>query len=69
MTTVRRACCILIALSVLPLTGCLGSSSERPSSTAGGEPALTDLEGVGQFRSLFNESRGTPRLLVLLSPT
>jgi hypothetical protein len=69
MTTVRRASCILIALLALPLAGCLGSSSDMPSSAERSEPALTDLESVDQFRSLFNESTGTPRLLVLLSPT
>jgi len=51
---------------VLAATGCGSSSS--PSTDASPERVreLTSIEGL---RESFNDDRGTPRLLLLLSPT
>ena len=32
-------------------------------------PALTDLKSVDELKTLFNQDRGKPRLVLLLSPT
>jgi hypothetical protein len=33
------------------------------------KPELEELDGLDQFRRLFNAARGTPRIVLLLSPT
>jgi hypothetical protein len=57
-----RVACLLLLLSVA-LAACSGSSDEDAQST------LPDLEAVDELRAQFNEDRGEPRLLLLLSPT
>lgn len=32
-------------------------------------PALSDLKSVDELKTLFNQDRGKPRLVLLLSPT
>ena len=32
-------------------------------------PTLSDLKGVDELKTLFNQDRGKPRLVLLLSPT
>lgn len=32
-------------------------------------PVLSDLKGVDELKTLFNQDRGKPRLVLLLSPT
>jgi hypothetical protein len=32
-------------------------------------PTLSDLKSVDELRTLFNQDRGKPRLVLLLSPT
>ena len=32
-------------------------------------PTLTDLKSVDELKTLFNQDRGKPRLVLLLSPT
>jgi len=48
-------------------------ASEARSSFQPAKPppgvTLTDLHDIGQLRSMFNGSRGTARLVVILSPT
>jgi hypothetical protein len=48
----------------LLLTAC---SLERAST--GPAPTLHDLTKVSQLQTAFNQDRGHPRLIVLLSPT
>lgn len=42
-------------------------ASERPAT--GPAPALHNLTEVSQLKAAFNQDRGHPRLIVLLSPT
>jgi hypothetical protein len=55
-----------IVLVCLVVAGCGGSSSDEQPSAGG---RLTDLTEIDQLRTEFNEKRGQPRLVVLLSPT
>ncbi|MBA2297743.1 MAG: hypothetical protein H0W14_06850 [Actinobacteria bacterium] len=78
-----RAAAALAALAAtLLLAACSGGSSDAPASSppgstsaqegstqTAGKPALTDLRSIDQFRALFNAEQGTPRLVLLLSPT
>jgi hypothetical protein len=65
-----RLVLLLLAGSVLGLAGCQsGSPSDGNESPQAGPTRVTDLENVLQLRAAFNEDRGTPRLLLLLSPT
>jgi hypothetical protein len=60
----------LLALAfVLLAAACSGherATRQQPSSTA---PTLTDLQNIGQLRSLFNTRSDQPRLILLVSPT
>jgi hypothetical protein len=56
---VRRAPIVLLLLAVL-LAGCGG----------GGDPeGLSDLTTVEELRAEFNDRRGEPRVILVLSPT
>jgi hypothetical protein len=44
-------------------------SADGPASVATAAPELTDLRGVDELRSLFNNDAGKVRLVLLLSPT
>ncbi len=59
----------LLALAVILLAAWLIVESPlfHPSAPPGVH--LTDLHSVGQFQSLFNADVGTPRLVLMLSPT
>lgn len=43
------------------------AATTEPSTPANG--SLTDLASVEQFAALFNQKKGVPRLVLLLSPT
>lgn len=49
----------LVLLAALLLAGCGG----------GERPALADIGRVDDFRTAFNADAGTPRIVLLLSPT
>jgi hypothetical protein len=51
---------------VAVIAGCGGSTAEEPPARAA---PLADLTEIGQLRAAFNEQRGVPRLILLLSPT
>jgi hypothetical protein len=56
---------LVIALVVVAaiIAGVIGS--RQPNSNI----ALTDLHEIQELRTRFNQDKGTPRLLLLLSPT
>ena len=48
----------------------LAEAIARIGETASGPDAtLTDITGIDQLRSSFNRDSGSPRLILLLSPT
>ena len=53
-------------LVLLALVAACGSGSGGESRDSA---ALSDLTGVVQLREQFNEDRGDPRLILVLSPT
>ena len=60
---------ILLALAVVLLAAWLIVESPLFHKTAPPGMHLVDLHSVGQFQSLFNADVGTPRLVLILSPT
>ena len=59
----------LIVLAIILLTAWLVVESPLFHKTAPQGVHLTDLHSVNQFQSLFNQDVGTPRLVLILSPT
>ena len=59
----------LLALAVILLAAWLIVESPLFHKTAPSGVHLTDLHSVGQFQSLFNADVGTPRLILIFSPT
>jgi predicted flap endonuclease-1-like 5' DNA nuclease len=61
---------VLAALAVLALAACGGGDSSSPAAEASA-PAddVTDIDGIGPIREQFNRDAGSPRLLLLFSPT
>jgi hypothetical protein len=56
---------LVIALVVVAaiIAGVIGSRTQNSNV------ALTDLHEIEELRTRFNQDKGTPRLLLLLSPT
>jgi hypothetical protein len=68
----RRLALLLAALFLALLApGCGGSGDDDQAAepAAPGDPALTDLTSVDQFKERFNADQGVPRLVVLVAPT
>jgi len=59
----------LIVLAIILLAAWLVVESPLFHKTAPPGVQLTDLHSVDQFQSLFNKDVGTPRLVLILSPT
>ncbi len=59
----------LLALAAILLAAWLIVESPLFHKTAPPGMHLTDLHSVGQFQQLFNADAGTPRLMLILSPT
>lgn len=67
LTPVRAFFLAVCAAALLAATGC-GGGSEEPDAAA--RPSgLQDLNGVDAFAREFDEGKGSPRLVLLLSPT
>lgn len=61
-----RALTVLAALVVL-LGGCGGSKRDDVAESAA--PKVRDISTLDDLKRTFNEDEGTPRLLLILSPT
>jgi len=61
---------LLTGVCLTALAAC-GSGSGSGGATAGAATSarVTDIGSVLELRAAFNADRGTPRLLLLLSPT
>jgi hypothetical protein len=65
-----RVYAIVYFLPILVLYFCGSEPSSR--AKAGGvapDVALKDLQNLEELRKLFNQDKGAPRLILLLSPT
>jgi hypothetical protein len=60
---VRAACVLAVALAS-PLHG-----ARAQTVAAATAPALQDLRGIDELRSLFDRDQGKIRIVLLLSPT
>lgn len=56
----------LAATIALAASGCGGSGHATSTSP---KRTLTNLHGINQLRTAFNNASGEPRLVVLISPT
>jgi hypothetical protein len=65
----RRLVVLIASAAAVLVAGC-GASTHTGGAT-GSAPGsrITQLKAVSQLRSVFNAHDGTPRLLVLASPT
>jgi len=59
----------LLVVGVIVLAAWLFVESPLFHKTAPPGIQLTDLHSVGQFQALFNADIGTPRLVLIFSPT
>jgi hypothetical protein len=62
----RRALVLVLLAGVL--AGCGGDTEESDGGSAAPD-RVTAVSNVLQLRAAFNEDAGTPRLLLILSPT
>jgi hypothetical protein len=60
---------VVAALAVLALAACGGGDSSSPAPQAAPADEITDIDGIEPIREQFNRDAGSPRLLILLSPT
>jgi hypothetical protein len=58
----------LVAVALL-LCGCGGSDEDGPEAGPVAAGEVADLTSVDGFREAFADGNGSPRLLLLLSPT
>lgn len=65
-----RARALIVAIGIWIVGG--GIAPKHLTVAAEGidaTPRLTDLKSVDELKGLFNQDRGKPRLVLLLSPT
>lgn len=62
---------VLAAIAVLLLAACGGddSSSSATATSATAGDAITDIDGIEPLREQFLQDAGSPRLLIVFSPT
>jgi len=58
---------VLLILALL-VCGCESSSHAKGAAVASGAE-LKDLKNLEELQKLFNQDKGAPRLILLLSPT
>lgn len=59
----------LAALAALLLTACGGGDSASSPAPGAADVGITDIDGIEPLREQFNRDAGSPRLLLVLSPT
>ncbi len=61
----------LLSVGVTLLLGvaCTSASPSPSQAPLGPVPVLNELGGVEPFKTRFNEDRGVPRVILLMSPT
>jgi hypothetical protein len=59
----------LAALAMVTVLTTWGPSGLRPTVVTVAAAKLTDLRGVDELKTLFNQDRGKFRLVMLVSPT
>ena len=65
----RRLALLLITAGAVLVAGCGGGTHPGAKSRAGQSNPVTELRSIQQLRSDFEAHDGTPRLLILASPT
>jgi hypothetical protein len=63
----RAAVALLAVVALLGITGCGGDDTEGEAAAGSGE--LQDVSSVAVVKDAFDADAGTPRLVLLLSPT
>jgi hypothetical protein len=63
----RAAVALLAVVALLGVGGCGGGDDEGGTATGSGE--LQDVSSVAVVKDAFDADAGTPRLVLLLSPT
>ena len=58
-----------IGVMLLLVVACTSASQGPLQQPLGPVPVLNELGGVEQFKARFNEDRGVPRVILLMSPT
>lgn len=66
---VARSKLVLASLAVLLLGACGGDDSSSSRAPATADDAIVDIDGIEPLREQFNRDAGSPRLLLIFSPT
>lgn len=69
MSRMVRVAAIVVAATAFALGFAACQSDEDDAPARRSASALTDLTAIDQLKTRFNRDRGSPRLVVLLSPT
>ena len=64
----RKLIALLFAAAALA-TGCSVQATERGSATTAARTPVVAMPSIDQFASIFDADRGSPRLILPISPT
>lgn len=67
MWSVLRVAAIVIAAAALGFAGCQSDEDGAPAQRSAS--GLSDLTTIDQLKTRFKDDQGSPRLILLLSPT